>query len=74
VKYADDFVLMAKEEAVLQGTIDKLNEIGRCYGMEMNVEKRKSNENSKTTIPSNIYDRPKSTEVMWSFLNIWVAC
>jgi hypothetical protein len=36
-------------------------EIGRCYGMEMNVGKNKSNENLKTTIPSNNYDRPKTT-------------
>ena len=41
VKYADDLVLMAKEETVLQGMIDKLIETGRYYGMEMNVEKRK---------------------------------
>ena len=41
VKYADDLVLMAKEETVLQGMIDKLIEIGSCYGMEMNVEKTK---------------------------------
>ena len=41
VKYADDIVLMAKEETVLQGMIDKVTEIGRCYGMEMNVEKTK---------------------------------
>ena len=41
VKYADYLVLMAKEETVLQGMIDKLIEIGRCYGMEMNVEKTK---------------------------------
>ena len=61
MKYADDLVLMAKEETVLQGMIDKLTEIGRCYGMEMNVEKNKSNENFKTTIPSNNYDRPKTT-------------
>jgi hypothetical protein len=26
---------------VLQDMIDKLIEIGRCYGMEMNVEKQK---------------------------------
>ena len=32
---------MAKEETVLQGMIDKLTEVGRCYGMEMNVEKTK---------------------------------
>jgi len=41
VKYADDLVLLAKEEKVLQDTIDKLTEIGGCYGMEMNVEKTK---------------------------------
>ena len=40
VKYADDLVLLAKEEVVLlQGMIDKLIETGRYYGMEMNVEK-----------------------------------
>ena len=41
LKYADDLVLMAQEETVLQGMIDKLIEIGSCYGMEMNVEKQK---------------------------------
>ena len=40
VKYADDLVLMAKEETVLQGMIYKLTEIGKCCGMEMNVEKQ----------------------------------
>jgi len=52
---------MAKEEKVLQGLIDKLIEIGSCYGMEMNVEKQ-NNENFKTAIPSNKYDRPKQLE------------
>jgi hypothetical protein len=61
VKYADDLVLMAKEETVLQGMINKLIEIGRCYGMEMNVEKNKSNENFKTTNPSHNKGRPKTT-------------
>jgi hypothetical protein len=40
VKYADDLVVLAKEEKMLQDMIDKLIEIGRCYGMEMNVEKK----------------------------------
>jgi len=40
VKYADDLVLMAKEETVLQGITDKLTEIERCYGMEINVKKK----------------------------------
>jgi hypothetical protein len=40
------FVLYAiqcriKEEKVLQNTTDKLIEIGRSYGVEMNVEKTK---------------------------------
>jgi hypothetical protein len=52
VKYVGDFVLLAEEEKVLQDMIDKLIETGRCYGMEMNVEK---------TIPSNNYDRRKTT-------------
>ena len=41
VKCADYLVLLAKEETVLQGVIDSLIEIDRCYGMEMNVEKTK---------------------------------
>jgi hypothetical protein len=39
VKYADDTVLLPKEETVVQEIIDKLIEIGRRYGMEMSVEK-----------------------------------
>jgi hypothetical protein len=41
LKYADDLVLLAKEEKVLQDMIDKLIEIGGCYRMEMNMEKTK---------------------------------
>jgi len=41
VKYVDDLVIMAKEKMVLQSRIDKLIEIGICYGMEMNVGKTK---------------------------------
>jgi hypothetical protein len=31
------FVLLAREENVLQGMVDRLSEFGRCYGMENNV-------------------------------------
>ena len=41
VKYTDELVLMAKEETVLQGMIDKLIETGRYCGMEINSEKTK---------------------------------
>jgi hypothetical protein len=36
--YADELVLRAKEDTVLQSVIDKLIEIERLYGMEMNVQ------------------------------------
>jgi hypothetical protein len=39
VKYADDLVLMANKEMVLQGMTERLTETGRCHGMEMTVEK-----------------------------------
>jgi len=61
VKCTDYLVVMAKEETILKGMIVKLIEIGRWYGMDMNVGK-KSNENFKTTKPSNNYDRPKTGE------------
>ena len=53
-KYADDLVLLAKEEKVLQDIIDKLIEIGRCYGMEMSVEKSKVMRTSRQLFPVNI--------------------
>jgi hypothetical protein len=39
VKYADDLVLLAKEEMEVQGMIASLTEIGKCYGMDINEEK-----------------------------------
>jgi hypothetical protein len=39
MRYADDLVLLAKEETVLQSMIDKLIEVVRGYGIEINVEK-----------------------------------
>jgi hypothetical protein len=54
VKYADDFELMAKKETVLQGMIDKLIQIGRCYGKEVNVEKTKVMRNSRQPSPVTI--------------------
>jgi len=41
VKYADDMVLLPKEETVVQGMIDGLTEIGKYCGMEMHVENNK---------------------------------
>jgi hypothetical protein len=41
VKYAEEMVLLPKEETVLQGMIDGLTKIGKYYGMEMHVENNK---------------------------------
>jgi hypothetical protein len=41
VRYADDLVLLAKEEIILQSMTYKLIEVGRGYGMEIHVEKLK---------------------------------
>ena len=41
MKYADDHVRLDNEEMALQGTTDKLTEIGTCYGMEINANKTK---------------------------------
>ena len=54
MKCADDLVLMAEEKTVLQGMIGRLIEIGRCYGMEMNVEKTKVMRISRQPTPVTI--------------------
>jgi len=38
LKYADDLVLMSKEETMLRGTISRVIEMGRGLGMQMDVE------------------------------------
>ena len=67
VKYADDLVLLAKEEKVLLDMIDKLIEIGRCYGMEMNVEKTKVMRISRQPFPVKIILDQKQLEDVESF-------
>jgi len=73
VKYADDLVLMAKEEMVLHSMIDKLIEIGRCYGTEINVEKTKVMRISRQPSPVTIMIGQKQLENVECF-NIWVTC
>ena len=62
VKYADDLVVLAKEEKLLQDMIDTLIEIGRCYGMEMNVEKTKVMRISRQLFPVKIIIDQKQLE------------
>jgi hypothetical protein len=54
VKYAGDLVLLATEEAILQGMINKLTETMWCCGMEINVEKTKVMRNSRQPFPMQI--------------------
>jgi hypothetical protein len=67
VKYADDLALLAREEKVLQDMINKLTEIGRCYGMEMNVEKTKVMRISRQPSPVKIMIDQKQLENVESF-------
>jgi hypothetical protein len=67
VKYADDLVLLAKEEKVLQDMTDKLIESGRCYGVEMNVEKTKVMRISRQPSPVKITVDQKQLENVESF-------
>jgi len=67
VKCADNLVLLAKEERVLQDMIDKLNEIGRCCGMEMNVEKTKVIRISRQPFPIKFMIEQKQLENVESF-------
>jgi hypothetical protein len=39
VKFADNFVLLAKKQTVSLGMIDRLTEIERCYRMKINLKK-----------------------------------
>jgi hypothetical protein len=67
VKYSDDLVLLAKGEKVLQDMIDKLIEIGKCYGIEMIVEKTKVIRFSRQLFPVIIMIGQKQLKNVESF-------
>jgi hypothetical protein len=69
VKYADDLVLLAKEEKVLQDMIDKLIEM-LWNGNE--CAKTKVMRISRQPLPVKIIVDQNNWR-MWNFLNIWVA-
>jgi hypothetical protein len=60
-------VLLAKEEKLLQDVIDKLIEIGICYGMVMNVEKTNVMRISRQPLPVKIMIDQKQLEIVESF-------
>jgi hypothetical protein len=51
VRYVDDLVLLAKEETMLQSMGDKLIEVGREYGININVEKTRTTRISRQSTP-----------------------
>ena len=55
-------LILAKEEKVLQDMIDKLIEIGGCYGVKMNEEKTKVMRISKQPFPVKIMIDQKQLE------------
>jgi len=67
VKYADDLELLAKKEKALQNIIGKLIETGRCYRMEMNVEKTKVMRLSRQPFPVKKLIDQKQLENVESF-------
>jgi len=72
VKYADEFVLLAKEETVLQGVIDRRIEIERCCGTKMHVERNEVmgiyRQISQDTLWWTKHDRR-----MWNISTVFVA-
>jgi hypothetical protein len=67
VKYADDSVTLATEKTVLQGTINRLTEIEKCYGMEINMDKTKVMRISNGPFPLQITVDQKQLEYLECF-------
>jgi hypothetical protein len=60
-------------ETILQSMIDKLIEVGRGYGIEINVEKNKTMRISGQPTPLQIKIDKKSRWRMWKSSTVWVA-
>jgi hypothetical protein len=70
VKYADDLLLLAKEETVLQGMTYRLFEVGKFCGMEMNAEETKVRRISRQKSAAKIMIDKKQAENVeyWNYL------
>ena len=66
-------MLLAKEETMLQGVIERLTEIGRFCGMEMNGQKSKIMRISRQISPSTDYNRSETTGECGNISTIWIA-
>ena len=61
MKYANDLVLLAKEETVLWDMFDGQIEIGKFYGLEIMWKKTKVMRISRKPSPCTDYDRADPT-------------
>jgi hypothetical protein len=75
VRYADDLVLLAKEETILQSMIDKLTEDGRGYGMKIIVEKTKTMRISRqpTSLQIKIDKKPVENVEQFNYLGSMIT-
>jgi len=62
VKYAEDHMLLAEKETVLQSMVDRLIVIRRYYGMEVNVGKPQVMRLSRQLSPGQIMIDQKQLE------------
>ena len=49
LRYADDIVLIATSAAALQQLIDRVNEVSKEYGLEINIKKDKGHGRGQDT-------------------------
>jgi len=70
MKCVDDFMLLDKNETMLQGTTERLIRVGRCYEIEMNVERTKV-----MRIPRQLSSiRIMTDQKDWRMWNISTSC
>jgi hypothetical protein len=50
VQYADDSVLLVKEGSVVQGIVNTVTVIGKCFEIEMDMEKLMYNESKSNQL------------------------
>ena len=74
MKYVGDLFVLTKSETVLQVISDRVNEIRRCYGMEVNVEKTKVMKTSRqpSSMRSMIDQKQQENVEYFKYWNIMV--
>jgi hypothetical protein len=63
VKYKDDLVLLIEEEMVLQGMIDRVIEVGRCYGNKLHNIRSVGKPRTRGCPPGKCITGPRNTRM-----------